>query len=101
MELKGATAAPPTQAPTQGGGDATSVSWVDMMGKEDEDRERGWDRPCNGSNKRRQEASRSRAAQDSLPLPFPLRSDEERKQACESLYEAVKGIIVIQSSWIF
>ena len=35
-----------------------------------------------------------------LLLP-PLQSDEERKKACNSLYEVVRAINVIQSNWIF
>ena len=71
------------------------------MDKEDEEREQGWDKPHARSHKRRREASRSRSAPERLSLPFPLQSDEERKQACESLYEAVRDINVIQSNWMF
>ena len=94
-EAKGATLAPPTH----GGGDAPS--WAATMEKEDEKYERGWDKPRAKSHKRRQEASRSRSAPERLSLPFPLQSDEERKQACESLYEAACELNVIQSNWMF
>ena len=95
VKPKGATSA----VPTHGGGDATS--WVATMDKEDEEREQGWDKPHARSHKRRREDSRSQSAPERLSLPFPLQSDKERKQACESLYEAVRAINVIQSSWMF
>ena len=94
-EPKGATSA----VPTHRGGDATS--WAATMDKEDEEREQGWDKPRARSHKRRREASRSWSAPECLSLPFPLQSDEERKQACKSLYEAVRDINVIQSNWMF
>ena len=94
-EPKGATSA----VPTHRGGDATS--WAATMDKEDKERERGWDKPRARSHKRRQEASRSRSAPERLSLSFPLQSDEERKQACESLYEVVRAINIIQRSWMF
>ena len=95
VEPKEATSA----APTHGGGDATS--WVATMDKEDQEQELGWDKPRARSHKRRRKASRSRSAPEHLSLPFPLQSDEERKQACDSLYKAVRDINVIQSNWMF
>ena len=86
-------------APTHRGGDATS--WATTMEKEDERQKREWEQPHSKSHKQRQEACRSHVVSERTPAPFSLQSDKERKKACNSLYEAVRAINIIQSSWIY